>query len=284
MNSAPAPLTATTQSDTWLTRQARRQPLVVFFILAYFFGWICFLPLVLTNTGLGIVRVSLPLELLLVAGASAPTLAALCTQWLLERNFRICRFYTSWKRALLGSVVALALAMFALVVLPAIALSKASPLALHWSALVTPSVYAVNLSTFLGGPANEEPGWRGFAMPRLQVRFGPLPGSILLGMLWAAWHVPLFFVRAWAGSPIWSFFVYVIAVSVLITWATNFARFSIIAPILMHATSNTSTRLINALYKDVPMRQHDSAIYLGTVVVVTFAVIVLTRGRLGHQE
>ncbi len=174
----PVPST-TAETDTKFRRVVRRRPLLVFFSLAYLFGWIAFLPLVLTNIGVGLIRADVPIEFS-VLGASSPTIAALCTQWLLERNFRICHLYSSWKRLLLGSLMGLALIMFAFVILPGIVLAKVSPRMLHWSALLSPAVYGVNWSTFLGGPVNEEPGWRGFALPRLQTRFGPVLGSILL--------------------------------------------------------------------------------------------------------
>jgi len=215
-----------------LTRLARRQPLLVFFLLAYFLGWIGFLPLVLTNIGVGVIRADVPIEFIVV-GASSPTIAALCTQWLLDRSFRICRLYSSWQRLLLGSVVGLALIIIAFVVLPGLFLVKVSPRVLHWSALLTPAVYGVNWSTFLGGPVNEEPGWRGFALPRLQARFGPVVGSILLGTLWAGWHLPLFFIHGWVNVPVWAF---------TLTWGANLSGFSIFVPMLMHAGFNVSSR------------------------------------------
>jgi uncharacterized protein len=46
----------------------------------------------------------------------------------------------------------------------------------------------------LGGPLLEEPGWRGFVLPRLERLHGPLVGTLILGVLWALWHLPEFLV------------------------------------------------------------------------------------------
>ena len=54
---------------------------------------------------------------------------------------------------------------------------------------------------FLGGPLGEEPGWRGFALPRLQGRSGPLVGSLILGVLWALWHLPTVLERGVDTAP-----------------------------------------------------------------------------------
>jgi membrane protease YdiL (CAAX protease family) len=279
----PAPSTPTAQANTRLRRFAQRHPLSVFFSLAYLLGWISFLPLVLTNAGLGWIRTDVTIEFIYV-GVWTPTLAALYTQWLLDRNFRICPLYGSWQRLVLGSVVGLALIMLAFVVLPGVVLAKVSPQALHWSALLTPVTYGVNLSTFLGGPIGEEPGWRGFALPRLQTRFGPVTGSILLGLLWAGWHLPLFFIHGWVNVSVWAFALIEISLSVLMTWGTNLSRFSIIVPILMHAAFNTSSRLLAALTQGLPTREPDLPYYLGAGGAAALVAILLSRGRLGKSS
>ena len=256
--------------------------LTAFFVLAYVFAWLCYLPPILTSTGLGIIHANVSIKLFLELGAWSPTGAALCIQWLTERNFKICRLYTSWKKALLGSLMALALAMFAIVVLPALALSKASPLALHWSEFRNGFQRGVRISpTWAHRADKRRAGMARLCAPKDASAIWPAGGSLLLGLLWAAWHFPLFVIRSWADGPMWAFSAYVIAISVLMAWGINSSGFSIIAPILMHATSNTSPHLMEGLFQGVPMRQHDTVIYLGTVVAVALAVILLTRGRLG---
>jgi membrane protease YdiL (CAAX protease family) len=52
----------------------------------------------------------------------------------------------------------------------------------------------------VGGPLFEEPGWRGFALARLQAKWGPLAGALILGLLWAAWHYPQYLMPGWAAQ------------------------------------------------------------------------------------
>jgi membrane protease YdiL (CAAX protease family) len=52
----------------------------------------------------------------------------------------------------------------------------------------------------VGGPLFEEIGWRGFALPRLEQQWGPLGGTVILGLLWAAWHYPQYLMADWAAQ------------------------------------------------------------------------------------
>jgi membrane protease YdiL (CAAX protease family) len=122
------------------------------------------------------------------------------------------------------------------------------------------SLLVVGLGVALGAPAEvrfsdlspltltlfvlvigEELGWRGFALPRLQARFGALGASLLLGLLWAGWHLPNQFIPGLEvygyGFP--AFTAYVVAMTVLFTWLANYTRGSVLLAWLFHGAINT---------------------------------------------
>jgi membrane protease YdiL (CAAX protease family) len=84
----------------------------------------------------------------------------------------------------------------------------------------------------------EEPGWRGFLLPRLQVRYSPLVATLLVWLPWAVWHLPLDLSRP-GGWTIASIFQLrgptLLVVSILITWFYNRSRGALLSPVLFHA-------------------------------------------------
>lgn len=269
-------------TDGLLRRAARRRPLVTFFSIAFGLGWIVALPLVLSPAGVGAIQLQVPEEWLMLV-ATTPTIAALWTQWLIAGNLRICRLGTPWSRVLLGSIAGMALVVAAFAVVPALVLTNGAAGALGWSAILTASApWWSNPFNFLGGPLNEEPGWRGFALPRLQAQYGPLPAAVLLGLIWAAWHAPLFLVQGWLSVPVWAFGILVVCLSVLMTWVFNRSDGSILPPVLMHAVYNSSFPILIGLCRGVPTREPGLTWYLAGVGLATLIAIGVTRGRLGY--
>ncbi|MEP7170895.1 MAG: type II CAAX endopeptidase family protein, partial [Bacteroidota bacterium] len=104
----------------------------------------------------------------------------------------------------------------------------------QWSLL---TFFIYNLVFFGFG---EEIGWRGFALPRLQNKMNALTASMLLTLLWALWHLPLFFYRPgyttmdWTGITGWVFSL--LTGSILLTWLYNSSRASILICAVFHST------------------------------------------------
>ena len=252
---------------------AAKHPLVVFFGLAYAWAWIVYVPMVIFQAA----------HQWIFLATLGPTVAAVIAHRAAVGNYQAFRFRTTWWRTFGATVVGVALVVLAYVILPAV--TTADPRKLHWGVLTSVSVY--NYSTLLGGPLFEEPGWRGFALPRLEARFGPLRGSMLLALLWAGWHLPLFFYHDWITSPAWIYLLIVIGVTFLLTYGTNLARFGIITPIAMHATFNTTSRFLNGLFAGTtgPRIHIPFELVLGLSGLVTAGVVLLvTRGQLGYGE
>jgi len=90
--------------------------------------------------------------------------------------------------------------------------------------------------SLISGPLNEEAGWRGYALPRLQSRFSALISSIILGILWGFWHLPLYLVEA--RLPFYIFIFLNIVLSILITWGYNNTNGSLVIAVLFHFCFN----------------------------------------------
>jgi membrane protease YdiL (CAAX protease family) len=75
----------------------------------------------------------------------------------------------------------------------------------------------------VGGPLGEEFGWCGYALPVMQKHINWRTAGLVLGVIWAFWHLPLFFIVDTAQShlPGWLFFVSTVASSVMFAWLFN---------------------------------------------------------------
>ena len=138
----------------------------------------------------------------------------------------------------------------------------------------------------LFGPVSEELGWRGFALERLLARHGAAAASLILGSLWAFWHLPLFFIPGTAqqlyGNPLPEFFVFAVAVaasSVVFTWIYINTRHSVWSAILFHATTNYAASFLVTLM--------DGGIFdrfLAAMVQVVLAAIIIGTGQITRTD
>lgn len=86
----------------------------------------------------------------------------------------------------------------------------------------------------------EELGWRGFALPRLLSGHGALAASLILGVLWALWHLPLVWTEEYPlyQQPVWLLLADIVAKSVIFTWVFLNTRGSVLLAVLLHASTN----------------------------------------------
>jgi len=105
---------------------------------------------------------------------------------------------------------------------------------------------ATAFSTLVGGQTGEEIGWRGYALPRLAARFGLGGASLLLGVLWACWHLPLFFIpdTTTTGQSFVLYLLQVTAISVAMAWLYTNTHGSLLPVMLLHAAANNTKDIV----------------------------------------
>ncbi len=132
------------------------------------------------------------------------------------------------------------------------------------------------LFILLFGPLPEELGWRGYALDGLQARFNSLLASLILGGMWALWHLPLFFMQGTfqhdqlgMGNPgFWTYLLGPVIISILFTWIYNNTHRSTLSAILFHFMINLTAELL-------PLTEQQRVFSLVIIVVLTLGVVIL---------
>lgn len=249
-----------------ITSIIKRHPLAAYFILAYTLAWVL-IPLVTS--------VSVAFGLLALFG---PAIAALVVTGIIEGRSgvkQLLRRVVQWRVGLTWIAIAIGLPVLisaTVVVLDAALLGK--PIA------IVPNEAPV-LTLIIGLLViGEEIGWRGFALPRLQTRFNSLTASLILGGLWAAWHLPNALIPGLGyyltAFPV--FLVYVVSMTVLFTWLANRTRGSVAIAWLFHASINVSAGF---LFIGDNLRQW--WLSAGIFAIIALIVIIANGPNLARQ-
>jgi len=141
------------------------------------------------------------------------------------------------------------------------------------------------LGIFFLGPFPEELGWRGYVLDRLQAQYSALASSLLLGVAWALWHVPLFFIQgtfqyqqgAWTAW-FWLFLIGIVPLAVIFTWIFNNTRRSTLAAILFPFMVVFTYTLLNATLRT---QLYSTALWILAAIVVTIVWGARTLTRSG---
>lgn len=230
----------------------RRYPLLAFFLIAFLISWAVLLPEAAAEQGWLGTHVPQPLFILAGYGpALAAVLVSVVSQGRQGLRSLLGRVLI-WRVGVLWYLVALFLP--AVFLLAALGIHLALGGAVDWGVrpilemapegvnpwlLLLPALLAQALIVF-----GEELGWRGFALPRLQSKDNALIASLIIGVIWGVWHLPMAFAPA-AGAavsqvPLLWFGVDILASAFIFTWIFNNARGSLLLALLFHASNNTA--------------------------------------------
>lgn len=222
------------------SRWVRARPLLAFYVLAFGITWLGWLPQAAHSRGL----IPIDTPVFYVLGGVGPGLAA----WLVLRALHggdgdrtLFAPLLRWRVGLVWYAVALALPT-------AICLAGVSAAEQLGSVLSVSGPGMGLLLTFalyLVAAVPEEVGWRGFALPRLQDRHSALTASLIVGVLWALWHLPLLWNadNVMSSYPLIPWLAGVVAITVVYTWLFNSTAGSVLIVTVFHGTANTAGSL-----------------------------------------
>jgi len=232
---------------SWL----RKNPVPAFFLLTFALAWSLWLPLGLLAPENYFL--SLP-------GAWAPTFSALILIGLSEGRSGVSKFLKKtlhwrvglqWYLAVLFGIAVIAylsihVGMFFGISAPDLSLPNGLPREMLIGFL--PIIFIINI--FVGGPLAEDIGWRGYILPKMREGMTALHASLVIGVIWAIWHLPYFIFPAWHSAvgniPFIWFALLTTSWSVLFAWVYVNTE-SILMPVLFHAAINTTLGTLGVL-------------------------------------
>lgn len=221
----------------------RKHPVIWFYILAFSISWLGWIPVVIGSYD--IAPFDNPnFQFFLIFPAVGPALAAvIMTQVVYGKTGvrNVLKALTHWRVSWVWYIVAVLGPVILLVA------GQVFTKLLGFTAIRTipqgdpfPIVISTFVMTLFSNPW-EEVGWRGFALPHLQKRYTALRATLIVGILWGVWHLPLFF---WAGNPMSEYpflpwFIGTVAGAFIYTWLYNSTRGSVLLVALFHVALNT---------------------------------------------
>ena len=289
-------------SDNSRAGSFARYPLTFYFIIAFAGTWIVWLLFVLSQDGARLLPFRSPMSfmaIMFLGQVTGPTLAAFVMTGVTEGKAGLRRLIGrifEWRVGIQWYVFVLigipAIMSLGTLVLPGI-LPSFKPFDNPISELISYSAFYIYPVLLIGGPLFEEIGWRGFALPHLQERYGPMAASLILGILWGFWHMPHWFSGQWTvpSIPNMAFFVlWITAMTFIMTWISNNTKGSVLMAILAHASMDAFPNAILWPHFPAATKLTDYHLlygYLGLALgygVMALLIIMFTRGRLGYQH
>lgn len=240
-------------------------PLAAFVVGAYVYTWLVSAPAFFMEEGW-------TPWILIYIGSFGPPISAAVVTWLQGHSVRawarqIGRWRVGWTWWLAAFGVPLAIIVGTTGILVAIG-GPVDPRRLSASPALVAVIFLFGLT--VSGGLNEEPGWRGFAQPHLNDEHSALTASLIVGVVWAVWHLPYFFIPITPHSGFTfvnqiGWFLGIVFLSVILGWAYNNTG-SVLIVMVLHAMANTADVLLPLVPEEIA---RDGVIIESAVATVT---------------
>ncbi len=187
----------------------------------------------------------------------------------LLRRLSPLRVGIAWILFALGLPIALGLAAMAIWILSGREISMASEV--EWVAI--PGIFAAQLALrfFAGGGLGEELGWRGFMLPRLQLRLGWIPASVAIGIWHGLWHLPA------QGAAVLILLPYTIAGSLVFTWIATRTGGNLFLAALLHASGNATLFAMEEIWPPLDDQPFFQLAFLLSWIVLAIVLVIFER-------
>ena len=150
----------------------------------------------------------------------------------------------------------------------------------HWMRLVA----TVSWLNFFTGPLAEEFGWRGYLLDRLRLRFTPIVAGLIIGPIWAVWHLPLFYDSVFSEfRTAFLYLLWVTSLSVVLALVVARARGAVLPSVLGHWAANATPLIFFALLPALPGEAQPGGLAFPIAMAVVAAGLAwLWRGVRWH--
>ena len=264
-----------------MTSVIKRHPNLFYFLFAFLWTWILAFSLIFTHA---VEDVSKPTPVFVLVGilsGIAPSLSAILVTWLAKGREGLKQLFGQVKRPASGGLVALALLTVPVILVLTTVLSHL--VVRRYTFSLTVPLLAVGLVWPLFSCLGEEFGWRGFILPQLLARFGTLKASLILGVIWATWHLPMYWIGyqhygAWTlGGFLIPGYLNLIAQSAVMAWLYARSNGSLKLTLFYHYTITASAILKGAFLSTDALPKSDVLESAISVLLFTAWAIFLYR-------
>ena len=262
-------------------------PVATFFAGAFAFTWIISAPAALMEE-------SWAPWILIYIGSFGPPVSAGVVTWLRGDSVKAwARQIGRWRVGWLWWVAAFGIPIAIVAVTTILLWAVGGPVDFN-QPLQSPVLIAIIFvfGLTVSGGLNEEPGWRGFAQPHLNERYDALTASLIIGVVWALWHLPYFLIPIAPHSGFTlvnqiGWFFSILLLSVILAWAYNNTG-SVLIVMVLHAMVNTADILLplapDRLVIDEVIQESAVAAVTVTQVVVTLLVALSIVAYYGRES